>query len=179
MSDLKTLDGEYAALPRSTASSWRGWPSDRVRVVLLPVATLIAVILLWAGATAVLDIPAYLEKPPTNWRSKAVVVESNISMVRTALTSDHRSIWRHSPCFSPQRVRAGREPTPTTRRSGDGLSRHKPRFVGSERFPVGWGCTPGYSNYHVTVSSTPLLSSLLATIRICDLSACERLGRRG
>ena len=57
MSDLKTLDGEYAALSRPTASAWRGWPSDRARVVLLPVVTLIAVILLWAGATAVLDIP--------------------------------------------------------------------------------------------------------------------------
>ena len=64
MSDLKTLDGEYATLPHSTASAWRGWPSDRARVVLLPVVTLIAVILLWAGATAVLDIPAYLVPSP-------------------------------------------------------------------------------------------------------------------
>jgi NitT/TauT family transport system permease protein len=70
MSDLKTLDGEYATLPRQTASARRGWPSDRARVVLLPVATLIAVILLWAGATAVLDIPAYLVPSPQSVLAK-------------------------------------------------------------------------------------------------------------
>ena len=37
---------------RSAAPGRRRWPSDRARVVILPVVTLIAVILLWAGATA-------------------------------------------------------------------------------------------------------------------------------
>jgi NitT/TauT family transport system permease protein len=64
MSNLKALDGEYAPLPTPVASARRGWPSDSARVMLLPVATLVAVILFWAGVTEILDIPAYLVPSP-------------------------------------------------------------------------------------------------------------------
>ena len=69
MSDLKTLNGEYENL---TAPAWRRWPSDQARVVLLPVVTLIAVILVWAGVTAALDIPAYLVPSPQSVVAKLV-----------------------------------------------------------------------------------------------------------
>ena len=69
MSDLKTLNGEYENF---TAPAWRRWPSDQARVVLLPVVTLIAVILVWAGVTAALDIPAYLVPSPQSVVAKLV-----------------------------------------------------------------------------------------------------------
>jgi NitT/TauT family transport system permease protein len=64
MSNLKTLDGEYATITIPTAPAWRRWRSDRARVVLLPVVTFIAAILFWAVVTAFFDIPAYLVPSP-------------------------------------------------------------------------------------------------------------------
>lgn len=66
MSRVKIQDAALAPSAAATTPSPRRWSSDRTRVVLLPIVTLVAVVVIWAFATAFLSIPAYLVPSPQN-----------------------------------------------------------------------------------------------------------------
>lgn len=63
MSTAKRHDDGATGAVRAAPIS-RRWPGDRARAIFLPIITLIAATLVWAGATVVLDIPAYLVPSP-------------------------------------------------------------------------------------------------------------------